>query len=422
VLDEEDASLEDAFTANLRASAAATNLASRGGAAVVPAVFFVAAFPKLTYKDVRARAPLYIKRLAANVTGAVDVSILALQGEDGGTGVLSRISFLSGGEAAAARFRKTMANAKAVERIWNAKEFGGQAHMEAFSHVCYVTPAGREPAAAAGLVPTLVMALALPSRGPSFVTAATTARLVAGIKKALLPQVSAVSTDWFVDDNDESSGIPMKPVFNIQVQGPAVDELEAFARKIGAIKNSTFASRSIWRSSAGLGVIHAEGGSMLPQLCMAKATAALDAAQPKITGGSYAPGSTTATVLALEPAAGAAPFKLRALAAASTGRGDDVICEECERLKAAAGGGRRLSNHGGPEPVSGRARAPSATRALALWGSCALLPFNTSSRALCSLPRNPSPAPRRRSPATSRAASTAPRRTPRSAARTRPAR
>ena len=67
------------------------------------------------------------------------VQIVGIHGEDGGTGVITRITFITGGQAAVDNFRKNIApNWTIIQTIWPEDRFGKGCHLEGYSYTCVV--------------------------------------------------------------------------------------------------------------------------------------------------------------------------------------------------------------------------------------------------------------------------------------------
>ena len=73
------------------------------------------------------------------VAALTEASVISLHGEDGGTGVITRLTFLSGGSKAADDFRKNvLPDWDKIQEIWPAERFGKGCHMEGYSFECWV--------------------------------------------------------------------------------------------------------------------------------------------------------------------------------------------------------------------------------------------------------------------------------------------
>jgi hypothetical protein len=257
--------------------------------------------------------------------GTVDIAILGLQGEDGGTGVHTRITWLDGGFAAADDFRRNVAPSwTRLAKIFPAAYWGPYVHTEAISYTCVSNRDGSDPSEGPGLTPTLVFTAALGDRLPAFMNATSIKKFADALRNSLLPDVAIINTNWFVDDND---GLTRKPVLNVMVQGPNQARLEQLGIKIQNIQRRTVSSASLWPSYLRLGGLHIEGGVLLPRICMMKTSATVKDAMPKVQKLSYVPGSKQAILVVEPPKIGKAPFALKAYASASTTPKDDRSCE-----------------------------------------------------------------------------------------------
>jgi hypothetical protein len=257
--------------------------------------------------------------------GTVDIAILGLQGEDSGTGVHTRITWLEGGFAAADDFRRNIAPSwTRLAKIFPAADWGPYVHTEAISYTCVSKRDGSDPAEGAGLTPTLVFTAALGDRLPAFMNATSIKKFTDALRNSLLPDVAIINTNWFIDDNDGST---RKPVLNVMVQGPNQARLEQLGIKIQNIQRRKVSSASVWPSNLRLGGLHIEGGVLLPRICIMKTSANVKDAMPKVQKLTYVPGSKQAILVVEPPKIGKAPFSLKAYAAASTTPKDDRSCE-----------------------------------------------------------------------------------------------
>lgn len=69
-----------------------------------------------------------------------EIQIVGIHGEDGGTGVITRITFITGGHAAADNFRtNTAPDWDKIQEIWPKDRFGEGCHLEGYSFTCVVS-------------------------------------------------------------------------------------------------------------------------------------------------------------------------------------------------------------------------------------------------------------------------------------------
>jgi len=225
---------------------------------------------------VRYRARDYLEAIVSYMLPeVVRVSIISVHGEDGGSGVVTTITFLTGGQKAAEKFRETvLTDWDEIQAIWPAASFGKGCHMEGFSFPCVTTLDGTDPSdssiAKYKLESTLQIWAALTRRPPSWVTDERSKEFNRYLKQAMKPAASVVTSDWFVDDNDYylDQGGRIKPVFNVQVKSDdkkALDRLQAQIRDIMTEKASY---QEIWPEDSGFGPVHIEGETTIhPHFC-----------------------------------------------------------------------------------------------------------------------------------------------------------
>jgi hypothetical protein len=265
-----------------------------GGQDVYPALNMIVTIPKFTPTPFKKYANDYMRRLVATLSkNKVKVSIMGLQGEDGGCGVHTKVIFLSGGSAAATDFRSKLIKFGEGNKIWPAAKYGDGVHLEGISQVCLSKANGNDAQTAPGISPTLVAALALPDRSQAWLTPARKTQFLSAIKAAMKPDRPFVSADTMIDDNDESSGFKTKTVFNVMIQGPTLARLEAFNAKLKK-EMKGFNSTGIFPASLGFGHVHIEGGSALPTVCMMETATGTRRLRPIINDITYVLKSTTA--------------------------------------------------------------------------------------------------------------------------------
>lgn len=216
------------------------------------------------------RAGDYVDRIASYInetTGNVVSTYLAsVHGEDGGTGAVTTVIFLTGGIKAAQNFRDgVLKQWDEVQKMLPASPFGQGCHMEGYSWPCVVDEDGLRPNKKQiekyNLKPTLQIWVALINIRPEDVTKEIQERVNFYVAEALRPAKSVVSSDWFIDDNLEAPkyAAKMKPVFNINAESPSVQALEKLQRQIRLIMAGDESSYTIWPKSSGLGKVHIEG-------------------------------------------------------------------------------------------------------------------------------------------------------------------
>ncbi|KAL4513363.1 hypothetical protein Ndes2437B_g00575 [Nannochloris sp. 'desiccata'] len=321
-----------AFTANLPSGSTVAPTLKIADQKVYPTVFATVTIPKYLPTPFKKYAQQYMTALRAGLKGTVDVAILGLQGEDGGTGVHTRITWLKGGFAAADDFRRNIAPRwTRLANIFPSKKWAPYVHMEAISYTCVVKKDGSDPAEAPGITPTLLIAAALSDRFPAFMNSTSINKFTTALRNALLPDVAIIRTNWFIDDNE---GTARKPVLNVMIQGPNQARLQQLGSKIQQIQKRKIPSSAVWPSALRLGAVHIEGGVLLPRICMMKTSSSIKDIIPKVQKLDYVPGSREAIMIVAPPKTGKTPFRMTAYAFASTTPKDDKSCD-CKE------GGRR---------------------------------------------------------------------------------
>eukprot|EP00889_Picochlorum_renovo_P004471 jgi/Picre1/31501/NNA_006853.t1 len=204
-----------------------------------------------------------------------EASVISLHGEDGGTGVVTRLTFLNGGSKAADDFRKNiLPDWDKIQEIWPAERFGKGCHMEGYSFECLATREGEDPSRNSiekwNLEATIQIWAALARRPPQWVTPEREEDFNRYIKNFMRPAKSSVKSDWFVDDNDYyvPEGGRIKPVFNVQVKSRDLDALNNLRENIKLIMKGNLSSYEIWPRDSGIGPVHIEGETTLhPHFC-----------------------------------------------------------------------------------------------------------------------------------------------------------
>ncbi|KAH7619778.1 hypothetical protein NADE_008064 [Nannochloris sp. 'desiccata'] len=324
-----------AFTANLPSGSTVAPTLKIADQKVYPTVFATVTIPKYLPTPFKKYAQQYMTALRAGLKGenqskksvrsTVDVAILGLQGEDGGTGVHTRITWLKGGFAAADDFRRNIAPRwTRLANIFPSKKWAPYVHMEAISYTCVVKKDGSDPAEAPGITPTLLIAAALSDRFPAFMNSTSINKFTTALRNALLPDVAIIRTNWFIDDNE---GTARKPVLNVMIQGPNQARLQQLGSKIQQIQKRKIPSSAVWPSALRLGAVHIEGGVLLPRICMMKTSSSIKDIIPKVQKLDYVPGSREAIMIVAPPKTGKSPFRMTAYAFASTTPKDDKSCD-----------------------------------------------------------------------------------------------
>lgn len=109
-------------------------------AAVFPTVFIETTIMKYDPPNfVKYHKDFYLKTLIQYFYPLLtEIEIIGVHGEDGGSGVVTRITWLSGGVEAAEEFRKICPVWDEIEGIFNSEDFGEGCHLEGFSYTCVV--------------------------------------------------------------------------------------------------------------------------------------------------------------------------------------------------------------------------------------------------------------------------------------------